>query len=394
MPPISRASRGWPSVCEESTRQLRIADLGRPSSDPSQGGNARSDSAREARILISFAFRRLTFAADRRNWKTYLAHAYPPISPGRRSIVTDTPKRGPTRRDVMKTTGKVAAASALAGLAIPHVHAGENNTIQVGPGRLRRPRHRRRRGRPVQQERPHQARRHGRRFPRSAQGQLRQPQAQLETTSRSTCPKTASSSASTPTNRPWTVCKPGDVVILTTPPAFRWVHFTYAIQKGLNVFMEKPITVDGPTTRRMLKLGEEAKSQEPQGRRRPDVPALPSRSELFKRIKDGEIGDITLLRAYRQHGPVALLRLAAQAGRHQRAALSDPALPLVLVGQRRLLQRFLHPQHRRMLLDEERLAGRGPGVGRPALSQHAAAPTSIRTSITTPSNTPSPTAPS
>jgi predicted dehydrogenase len=46
--------------------------------------------------------------------------------------------------------------------------------------------------------------------------------------------------------------KPGDVVILTTPPAFRWVHFTYAIEKGLNVFMEKPVTVDGPTTKRML----------------------------------------------------------------------------------------------------------------------------------------------
>lgn len=42
---------------------------------------------------------------------------------------------------------------------------------------------------------------------------------------------------------------PGDVVILATPPAFRWVHFKYAIDKGLNVFMEKPVTVDGPTTR-------------------------------------------------------------------------------------------------------------------------------------------------
>src|SRR5579862_9530124 len=49
--------------------------------------------------------------------------------------------------------------------------------------------------------------------------------------------------------------KPGDVVILTTPPAFRWVHFTYAISKKLNVFMEKPVTVDGPTSRKMLKLG-------------------------------------------------------------------------------------------------------------------------------------------
>src|SRR5205807_5175108 len=52
--------------------------------------------------------------------------------------------------------------------------------------------------------------------------------------------------------------KPGDVVILTTPPAFRWVHFGYAIQKRLNVFMEKPVTVDGPTSKRMLKLADDA----------------------------------------------------------------------------------------------------------------------------------------
>jgi len=48
---------------------------------------------------------------------------------------------------------------------------------------------------------------------------------------------------------------------LTTPPAFRWVHFTYAIEKGLNVFMEKPVTVDGPGSKRMLKLGEAAKAK-------------------------------------------------------------------------------------------------------------------------------------
>jgi len=52
--------------------------------------------------------------------------------------------------------------------------------------------------------------------------------------------------------------RPGDVAIFTTPPAFRWVHFQYAIQKGINVFMEKPVTVDGPTTRRMLRLAEES----------------------------------------------------------------------------------------------------------------------------------------
>jgi hypothetical protein len=29
--------------------------------------------------------------------------------------------------------------------------------------------------------------------------------------------------------------RPGDIAIFTTPLAFRWVHFTYAIQKKLNV---------------------------------------------------------------------------------------------------------------------------------------------------------------
>jgi hypothetical protein len=36
--------------------------------------------------------------------------------------------------------------------------------------------------------------------------------------------------------------KPGDIAIFATPPAFRWVHFSYAIQKGLNVFMWQPGT--------------------------------------------------------------------------------------------------------------------------------------------------------
>src|ERR1700704_1878717 len=55
--------------------------------------------------------------------------------------------------------------------------------------------------------------------------------------------------------------KPGDIVIFATPPAFRWVHFTYAIQKGLNVFMEKPLTADGPTSKRMFSLAREAQAK-------------------------------------------------------------------------------------------------------------------------------------
>ena len=69
--------------------------------------------------------------------------------------------------------------------------------------------------------------------------------------------------------------KPGDVAIFATPLAFRWVHFAYAIEKGLNVFMEKPLTADGPTSRRMLKLGRGGDGEEPQGRRGLDVPPQP-----------------------------------------------------------------------------------------------------------------------
>ena len=98
--------------------------------------------------------------------------------------------------------------------------------------------------------------------------------------------------------------KPGDIAIFATPPAFRWVHFTYAIEKGLNVFMEKPVTVDGPTSKRMLKLAEDATAKN----LKVGVGLMSRHSralqELAKRVQDGEIGDIILQRGYRMHGPV------------------------------------------------------------------------------------------
>jgi hypothetical protein len=72
--------------------------------------------------------------------------------------------------------------------------------------------------------------------------------------------------------------KPGDIAILATPPAFRWVQFTYAIEKGLNVFMEKPVTVDGPTVRGCSSWAKQG-GEEPQGRRRPHVPPQPPHAQ-------------------------------------------------------------------------------------------------------------------
>ena len=68
--------------------------------------------------------------------------------------------------------------------------------------------------------------------------------------------------------------------------------------------MEKPITVDGPTTRRMRKLGEEAAKKNLKVGVGLMCRHCEARGELFNRIRDGQIGDIVLLRAYRQAGPV------------------------------------------------------------------------------------------
>ena len=45
--------------------------------------------------------------------------------------MSENKRSGTSRREFLKNTGRIAAASALAGAAVPHVHAAENNTIQV-----------------------------------------------------------------------------------------------------------------------------------------------------------------------------------------------------------------------------------------------------------------------
>ena len=96
----------------------------------------------------------------------------------------------------------------------------------------------------------------------------------------------------------------GDVVLLTTPPAFRPIHFEYAVQKGVNVFMEKSFAVDAPGIRRVLKTGELAAQKNLKV-----ATGLMSRhyrplEEAIQRIHDGAIGDVITCWAYRMHGPV------------------------------------------------------------------------------------------
>jgi predicted dehydrogenase len=98
----------------------------------------------------------------------------------------------------------------------------------------------------------------------------------------------------------------GDVVLLTTPPAFRPIHFEHAVQKGCNVFMEKSFAVDAPGIRRVLRTGELA-----QQKGLKVAGGLMSRhyrplEEAVQQIHDGRIGEVITEWAYRMHGPVGV----------------------------------------------------------------------------------------
>lgn len=209
-----------------------------------------------------------------------------------------------SRRDFLKTTSAVVGASALAGVRLPHVHAADDSTLSValigcggrGSGAAVNALSTMKKG-PVRL---------------TAMADVYEDK--LNGSYRALKRSEMGSQVEVPDDRKFIgfdgykhamdCLKPGDVAIFTTPLAFRWVHFQYAIQKGLNVFMEKPLTSDGPSSRRMMKLAEEASAKG----LKVGVGLMSRHSralqELAKRIQDGEIGDVQFMRGYRMHGPV------------------------------------------------------------------------------------------
>jgi predicted dehydrogenase len=93
-------------------------------------------------------------------------------------------------------------------------------------------------------------------------------------------------------------------VILATPPGFRPIHFPAAIAAGKHVFMEKPVSSDGPGCRALYKAGELATQKKlcvvAGTQRRHQKGYL----ETIKRLHDGMIGDILCLRGYWNQGPI------------------------------------------------------------------------------------------
>ena len=206
-----------------------------------------------------------------------------------------------SRRTFLSTTGTVAAASVLAGVAVPRVHAAEDNTLRValvgcggrGTGAahnaLSVP------GVPVKlvamadvfEERV-----------KSSHAKLRQ-----QSPDKLDVPEERQFVGFDAYQKAMDCLRPGDIAIFATPLAFRWVHFGYAIEKKLHVFMEKPLTADGPTSRRMLELGQAAQAQN----LKVGVGLMSRHSrhlqQLHQRVQDGAIGDIVTMRAYRMSPP-------------------------------------------------------------------------------------------
>ena len=95
-----------------------------------------------------------------------------------------------------------------------------------------------------------------------------------------------------------------DVVLLATPPGFRPVHLRAAVEAGKHIFCEKPMATDAPGVRSVIESVRIAKEKSLALVAgfcwRYDYPLR----ELFKRIHEGQIGEVRAIHGTYLTGPV------------------------------------------------------------------------------------------
>ena len=164
---------------------------------------------------------------------------------------------GTTRRDFLKHTGRLAAAATIVSATAPHVHAAQDSTIRValvgcgGRGNGAAVNALSVRNGPIQLVAMADV------LPEKLSGGHKGLGGQFDK-QRFDVPEDRRFIGFDGYRKAMDCLRPGDVVILATPPVFRWVHFKYAMDKGLNVFMEKPVSVDAPTSVKMFDLAKES----------------------------------------------------------------------------------------------------------------------------------------
>jgi predicted dehydrogenase len=98
------------------------------------------------------------------------------------------------------------------------------------------------------------------------------------------------------------ILRPGDIAMCTTRAYIRPIHVEYAVSKGINVFMEKPFASDPGNLHRLLQAAEEAEKKGVKIAAGLQCRHSPARQALIERIRNGDMGDITLIRANRLGG--------------------------------------------------------------------------------------------
>ncbi|MBK9138209.1 MAG: Gfo/Idh/MocA family oxidoreductase [Verrucomicrobia bacterium] len=214
------------------------------------------------------------------------------------SLTPPPPSPHPTsRRAFLGATARAAAATALAGVKLPAVHAAEDNTIRlaiVGCGgrgtgavanALEAP------GGPTKLVA--MADLFEDRLARSYQSLREKYAAQVDV------PPDRRFLGFDAYKQAMDALRPGDVVLCTTHAAFRPRHVEYAVEKGLHVFMEKTFAPDPGGVKRILRAGEAAEKKGLKIAAGVMCRHSSARQALIRRIRDGAMGDLQLIRAYR-----------------------------------------------------------------------------------------------
>ena len=220
-----------------------------------------------------------------------------------------------SRREFIKTTSQIAAASALAGVALPYVHAAEDNTIRLaligcggrGSGAVANAMSA---GGLVLGDDAGTKRAAG-----SGAGGPIQLIAMADlrpdrlTQAHSALSEALGERINVPPERRFQgfdayrhaidCLRPGDVAMLTTHAAFRAPHLEYAVEKGVNVFMEKDFAADPAGIKRILRAGEAAEKKNLKIAAGLMARHSSARQALIQKIRDGAMGEVQLIRAYR-----------------------------------------------------------------------------------------------
>lgn len=211
-----------------------------------------------------------------------------------------------TRRDFLLRSGNTVAASALAGIAIPHVHAAGSDTIQLaiigsgsrGSGAIANAME----ATGSTTKLVAMADLFEDRLQRSHAALYDKFQQRIDVPSERQFIGFDAFKKAIDTLRPGS----GDIALLTGYAGFRPRQLEYAVERGVNVFMEKSFATDPVGVRRVIAAGELAEKKGVKIAAGLMCRHSPNREELIRRLRAGELGNLVYTQAYRM-GPAGPL---------------------------------------------------------------------------------------